>query len=144
MRWTILQMPGPEPLFTTDNPILKRNIRPPAANDSFYDQASRLGAMNPDIEIWLPVSKSVLLALSHDVEAAEEYRKLIEEKRFEEAEILRSAPKTLYGSVPQGLGRAVRTMIAGNAHRYVFSPVRDEFIAKCMKAPSSAPIWKIN
>jgi Protein of unknown function (DUF4238) len=139
MRWVILRMPESEALITSDNPILKRNTNPDKS--TFYGRG--LGMSNRFIEVWLPVSKTTLLTISHDMEKVEEHHRLLSEGKTEEATRVRESiqPEIHYGQVPVNFAFQVKRMIAANAHQYVFSAVRDKSIADSLKGRSLAPQW---
>ena len=113
MRWTVIRAAEGD-FVTSDAPVVRRD---PVATRGFYGG----GLYSSTAQVWFPISKKVLLIITHDNSSLERHSKLLEEGRNEEAEAVRNQfPDIHEKTANQNFVWSLNYHSIINADRFVF------------------------
>jgi Protein of unknown function (DUF4238) len=127
MKWTIARTTENYPFLTGDNPVVRTN---PKYTGTFYDG---FGVDNKNIEIRFPLNRTAALVITHDMTRVEEWNRLIEAGREDEARKLReTVPVTTFRTAAPNIVTIVNSGTARYARRFVYAYAKDEAICEMM------------
>lgn len=132
MKWTVLRTSHDLPFVTSDNPVVKFD---PAYKGGFWG----IGVANPTIEIRFPLTKSAMLVIIHDRKREDEWHRLTEAGKEEEARKLRQTlPVIAYVNVRPRAVDTINGLTIVSADRFVYAPKKDPRIPELLKGESQA------
>jgi hypothetical protein len=121
MKWTVL-VSANQSFLTSDAPICR-----------YYPESSHLGAglINPDLEVYFPISHDHVLLLTHDRAKMEKFKKLRRRRQKREAERLRErTPEIAYRNVSSEKANKINRLVIERANRWVYAPTPAEYVTE--------------
>jgi len=121
MKWTVLISPN-QSFLTSDAPVCRN-----------YPKSSHLGAglLNPDVEVYFPISHDRVLQLTHDRARMERFEELQRKGREREATRLRErVPEIAYCNVSRERAIEINTLVIERAYRWVYAPTSIESVTE--------------
>ncbi len=129
MQWTVVRAMEGE-FVTSDAPVVRRD---PGFRGGLYGG----GLFSPTAEVWFPLSKQVVIVITHDEPGEEKFFELLTAGRREEAEaIRRQLPPIRERGAKRTLVEAINRQTVTNADRFVFSPFESGEISKLLQGES--------
>jgi len=129
MQWTMVRaMQGD--FVTSDTPVVRRD---PGFRGGLYGG----GLFSPTAQVWFPLSKRVVIVITHDRPGEQKFFELIEAGREDEAEAVRSQlPPIRERGADQTLVEAINRQTITRADRFVFSPFESTEISQLLRGES--------
>lgn len=146
MQWTVIRSAEGD-FVTSDAPVVRRN---PGVRSGLHGG----GLFSPTAQVWFPLSKRVIVVITHDEPSEQRFFELLAAGRRDEAEaVRRELPPIREQSVNQPLIDTINSQTITRADRFVFSPFESAEISKLLQGESQnmrivssprAPIRKQN
>lgn len=129
MQWTVLRTSEGE-FVTSDAPVVRRD---PSFRGGLYGG----GLFSPTAQVWFPLSKQVVIVITHDEPGEEKFFKLLAAGRRDEAEaVRRELPPIRERGARRTLVDGINHQTVTNADRFVFSPFESTEISKLLQGES--------
>jgi hypothetical protein len=129
MQWTVIRAKEGQ-FLTSDAPLCRRD---PGYKGGLYGG----GLMSRTAEVWFPLSKGACLAMRHDAQKMEQFGKLLDAGKTEEAAALQAELSPIGEfEVEARHVEAINGQTILNADRFVYSPFESEEIPKLFKGES--------
>lgn len=121
MMWTVVKPQSDRLFLTSDNPVAKFD----PTNNGFRG----IGLVNPNVQIRFPLTKTACLAINHDHERVRRIGMLRQAGKTSDADALRDLlPKVIYADINNQAVERINRMTISYAARYVYSPMRLDYI----------------
>jgi hypothetical protein len=129
MQWTVVRAMEGE-FVTSDAPVVRRD---PGFRGGLYGG----GLFSPTAEVWFPLSKRVVMIITHDEPGEEKFFELLAAGRRDEAEgVRRQLPPIRERGAKRPLVEAINHQTVTSADRFVFSPFESVEISKLLQGES--------
>ena len=129
MQWTVLRAMEGE-FVTSDAPVVRRD---PGFRGGVYGG----GLFSPTAEVWFPLSKQVVIVITHDEPGEEKFFRLLAAGHHDEAEaVRRQLPPIRERGARRALVDGINHQTVTNTDRFVFSPFESAEISKLLQGES--------
>jgi hypothetical protein len=129
MQWTVVRATEGD-FVTSDAPVVRRD---PGFRGGLYGG----GLFSPTAEVWFPLSKQVVIVITHDEPGEEKFFELLTAGRRDEAEALRrQLPPIRERVAKRTFVDSINRQTVTSTDRFVFSPFESVEISKLLQGES--------
>jgi hypothetical protein len=129
MQWTVVRAMEGE-FVTSDAPVVRRD---PGYKGGLYGG----GLFSSTAEVWFPLSKQVVIVITHDEPGEDKFFELLTAGHRDEAEaVRRQLPPIRERGAKMTLVDAINHQTVTNADRFAFSPFESAEISKLLQGES--------